>query len=104
MASVDGALKESVYKSRLNQTKKREAALLKFRHNISEFGIFGRKGGHCVPAGFNAWRESDGKLAIGQVTKMDIFHIEGIDMVMRGIDAPSGAFPSNTLINIIQLQ
>jgi len=57
---------------------------------VSEFGIFGEKGNKYVTAGFNAWRESDGKLAIGEVTEMDTFHIEGTEKVMRGIDAPPG--------------
>jgi len=117
MAFSDGAVKESVYKSRLAQLKKQEAALLKCRHNIdpsdltelailddriavvkdilskgnlilTEFGIYGIIGDEYVPTGFNAWRESDGRLAIGEVTEMDTFRIEGTDKVMRGIDAP----------------
>jgi hypothetical protein len=116
---ADGAINESVYKSKLNQLKKQETSLLKCRHNIdpaeltelsalegriamvkdvlskgrlslTEFGIFGSIGDEYIPAGFNAWRESDGKLAIGELTEMDIFHIEGTDKVMRGIDAPLG--------------
>jgi hypothetical protein len=119
MAFTDGAVSESAYKSKLNQLKKQEAALFKCRHNIdpleltelatlegriamvkdvlgqgklriTEFGIFGEIGDEYIPAGFNAWRECDGKLAIGEVTEMDTFRIEGIDKVMRGIDAPSG--------------
>jgi hypothetical protein len=43
-----------------------------------------------VPAGFNAWRESDGELAIGEVAEMDYFRIEGTDKYMRGIDVPPG--------------
>ncbi len=55
-----------------------------------EFGIFGQIGDEYIPAGFNAWRECDGELAIGEVTEMDTFRIEGIDKVMRGINAPLG--------------
>jgi len=117
MAFADGAVLESTYKSRLNQLKKQEANLLKCRHNIdpselselstlesriamvkdilskgglslTEFGIFGSIGDEYIPAGFNAWRECDGKLAIGQVTEADTFRIEGTDKVMRGIDVP----------------
>jgi hypothetical protein len=106
MAFADGAVNESAYKSRLNQLKKQEAALVKCRHNIdpleltelailedriatvkdilakgnitlSEFGIFGMIGDKYAPAGFNAWRECDGELAIGEVTEMDSFEIEG---------------------------
>jgi len=40
--------------------------------------------------GFNAWCESDGELAIGGVTEMDYFRIEGTDKYMRGIDVPPG--------------
>jgi hypothetical protein len=59
---------------------------------VTELGFFGRI---CdekiyVPAGFNAWRESDGELAIGELTEMDYFRIEGTDMYARGIDVPPG--------------
>jgi hypothetical protein len=57
---------------------------------LTEFGIFGMAGDKYAPAGFNAWRESDGKLAIGEVSEQDSFPIEGTDLVMRGIDAPEG--------------
>lgn len=57
---------------------------------ITEFGIFGQIGDEYIPVGFNAWRECDGELAIGEVTEMDTFRIEGIDKVMRGINAPLG--------------
>jgi site-specific DNA recombinase len=119
MVFADGAVSESAYKSKLSQLNKQEAALLKCRHNIdpleltelatleariamvkdvlsqgalsvSEFGIFGDLGNEYIPAGFNAWRECDGELAIGEVTEMDTFRIEGTDKVMRGIDAPLG--------------
>lgn len=52
-------------------------------------------GDDYIPAGFNAWCECDGKLAIGGVTEMDTFRIEGIDKVMRGIDAPLGFWECN---------
>jgi len=126
MAFADGAVRESTYKLRLNQLKKQETALLKCRHNIdpseltelamfedrismvkdilskgslslTEFGIFGTIGDEYVPAGFNAWRESDGRLAIGEVTEADTFRIEGTDKVIRGIDAPSGFWECNSL-------
>ena len=38
--------------------------------------------------GFNAWRESDGRPAIGEVTRMDTFQEKGRNIVVRGIDAP----------------
>jgi site-specific DNA recombinase len=124
IAFTDGAVSENAYKSKLNQLKKREAALLKCRHNIdpleltelatlegritmvkdvlsqgklrvTEFGIFGEVGDEYIPTGFNAWRECDGQLAIGEVTKMDTFRIEGTDMVMRGIDVPPGFWEYN---------
>jgi site-specific DNA recombinase len=119
MAFADGAMEESAYKSKLKQLKKQEASLVKCRHNIdpleltevaelegriamvqcvlskgklivTEFGIFGEKDNEYVPAGFNAWRECDGELAIGEVTEMDYFRLEGTDKYMRGIDAPPG--------------
>ena len=124
MAFADGAVKEDAYKPRLSQLKKQEAVILKCRHNIdpseltelailedriatvkdilskgrltlSEFGIFGTIGDEYVPTGFNAWRESDGKLAIGEVTEADTFRIEGTDKVMRGIDVPPGFWECN---------
>ena len=59
---------------------------------VSEFGFFGELFDEkiYVPAGFNAWRESDGELAIGEVTEMDYFRIEGTDKYIRGIDVPPG--------------
>jgi len=119
MTFADGAVNESAYKSKLNHLKKQEATLLKCRHNIdplelselaalegriamvkdiltrgkleiTEFGIFGQIGDEYIPAGFNAWRECDGELAISEVMEMDTFRIEGIDKVMRGINAPMG--------------
>ena len=119
MAFADGAVSESAYKSKLNQLKKQEASLLKCRHNIdpsqltelvalenriteiedvlsrggivlSEFGIFALTEDHYAPVGFNAWRESETKLAIGEVTEMDIFQMEGSDKKYRGIGAPAG--------------
>jgi len=59
---------------------------------LSEFGFFGELFDKkiYVPAGFNAWRESDGELAIGEVTEMDYFRIEGTDKYIRGIDVPPG--------------
>jgi site-specific DNA recombinase len=59
---------------------------------VTEFGFFGDLFDEkiYVPAGFNAWRESDGELAIGELTEMDYFRIEGTDMYARGIDVPPG--------------
>jgi len=119
MVFADGAISESIYRSKLGQLKKQEAAVLKCRHNIdpqaladlaeleariakvkdilghgrlavTEFGIFGEIGDEYIPAGFNAWRECDGELAIGEITEMDKFRIEGTDKVMRGVNAPAG--------------
>ena len=143
LAFADGAVQENVYKSKLNQLKKQEAAVLKCRHNIdpaqmgeltslegrisaiknilsegslilSEFGIFAATLDEYAPVGFNAWRESDGRSAIGEVTGMDTLRIigfhgwrecggkpaigkvtgkdtfweKGRNIVVRGIDAP----------------
>ena len=119
MVFADGAISESIYRSKLGQLKKQEAAVLKRRHNIdpealadlaeleariakvkdilgrgslyvTEFGMFAEIGDEYVPAGFNAWRECDGELAIGETTEMDTFRIEGTDKVMRGVNAPAG--------------
>lgn len=126
IAFTDGAIKEEVYKSKLRQLKAREAMLLKCRQNIdptsltelemledrianindilskgrltlTEFGLFGMVGGTYTPVGFNAWRETDGNLSIGEHTEQDTFPIEGTDLVMRGIDAPSGFWDCNDL-------
>ncbi len=121
MAFADGAIEESIYKSKLKQLKKQEVSLLKCRKNIdpaeleeveelegrifmvkevldrgklevTEFGLFGELFNEkiYVPAGFNAWREGDGEMSIGEVTEMDYFRIEGTDKYMRGIDVPPG--------------
>ena len=114
-----GAVTEKVYKAKLQQLKKQEAILLKCRQNIdpaalteltvledritvikdilskgtltlTEFGIFGMKGDVYAPAGFNAWRDTDGRLAIDEFSEQDAFPIEGTDLVIRGINAPEG--------------
>ena len=121
---ADGAIKEEVYRSKLRQLKAREATMLKCRQNIdpttltelsvleerianmkdvlskgrltlTEFGIFGMVDDTYTPVGFNAWRETDGNLSIGESTEQDVFLIEGTDLVMRGIDAPSGFWDCN---------
>ena len=71
--------------------------LSKGRLTLTEFGLFGMVGGTYTPVGFNAWRETDGKLSIGECTEQDTFRIEGTDLVMRGIDAPSGFWDCNYL-------
>ncbi|MCH8937717.1 MAG: hypothetical protein IIB90_18570, partial [Gemmatimonadetes bacterium] len=59
---------------------------------VTEFGLFGELFDEkiYVPAGFNAWRESDGELTIGEVIEMDYFRLEGTDKYLRGIDVPPG--------------
>ena len=117
IAFADGTVSESAYKSKLSQLKKQEASFLKCRHNIdpsqlteltaledritaiknilsegslilSEFGIFAATHERYAPVGFNAWRESDGRPAIGEATGMDTFRKKGRNIVVRGIDAP----------------
>ena len=117
IAFADGAISESTYKSKLSQFKKQEAAILKSRHNIdpaeltelsslesrismikdmlnhgalflSEFGIFVLSEDGYIPVGFNAGREPDGKLAIGEKSEMDVFQPEGSDKTYWGISAP----------------
>jgi site-specific DNA recombinase len=119
IAFADGTIKEETYKLKLRQLKKQEADSLKCRDNIdpstltelsvledriaaarnilskgqlllSEFGIFGMTGDKYLPAGFNVLRETDGQLAIGGAIQQDVFHIEGTEKVIRGIDVPAG--------------
>jgi site-specific DNA recombinase len=119
IAFADGAINEEVYRSKLHSLKARQATLQKCRQNIdptslaelemledrianvndildkgrltlNEFGIFGAVGDTYTPVGFNAWRETDGILSIGECIEQDTFRIEGTDRVMRGIDAPAG--------------
>ena len=119
IAFADGAIKEELYRLKLGELKKQEAELVKCRQNLdphalvelgmldervnmvrevlkrgkltlTEFGIFGMVADGMAPLGFNAWRETDSKLAIGEVTEQDIFRVEGTDRVMRGIAAPAG--------------
>jgi len=117
IAFADGAVNESIYKLTLNKLKKQEASLFKCRHDIdpsqladlavledriavikeiiskgsivlTEFGIYALTENEYVPVGFNAFRESDGKLAIGEVTELEIFQPEGSDKTYWGIGAP----------------
>jgi len=114
---ADGMISESVYKTRSAQFKKQTDSLVKRWKNISpselseleiledkialiketidkgrldvtEFGLFASYDDCYTPVGFNAWRETDGKMAIGEVWEMDSFGIEGTDLKMRGIGAP----------------
>jgi len=62
---------------------------------VTEFSIFGEIGNEFVPAGFNAWRECDGELAIGEITEKDYFPIEGTDKALRGVDAPPAFWECN---------
>jgi hypothetical protein len=118
LAFADGAVQENAYKSKLNQLKRQEAAILKCRHNIdpsqmaeltalegriaaikdilsegslilSEFGIFAATLDEYVPVGFNAWRESDGKPAIGEVTGIDTLRITGFHGWRESGDKPA---------------
>ena len=57
---------------------------------VTEFGIFGMLGDKYAPAGFNAFRETDGKLAIGGIAEQHEFPIEGTNLSIKGIDAPPG--------------
>jgi hypothetical protein len=70
--------------------------------SVTKFGIFGETHDNYIPAGFNAFRECDGVLAIGEVTEMDKFRIEGTDMVMRGIDVPPGFWECEDLQKLDQ--
>jgi uncharacterized protein YfkK (UPF0435 family) len=117
IAFADGMISENVYKTKSVQFKKQIDSLVKQRNNISpselmelevledkialireiidkggfsvtEFGLFALYDDCYTPVGFNAWRETDGKMAIGEVWEMDSFRIEGTDLKMRGIDAP----------------
>ncbi len=117
MAFTDGMIPENIYKAKSVQFKKQIDSLLERRNNISpseltelavledkialvkeiiekgrlsvtEFGLFASHDDCYTPVGFNAWRETDGKMAIGEVWEIDSFGIEGTDHKMRGIDAP----------------
>lgn len=57
---------------------------------LSDFGIFGQKGFKYFPAGFNAWMETDGELAIGEVVDMATIKFEGLEgAIFKGIVAPT---------------
>jgi len=71
--------------------------LSKGRLTLTSFGLFGTVGDTYTPVGFNAWRETDGELSIGECIEQDTFRIEGTDLTMRGIDAPSGFWDCNSL-------
>jgi len=117
MAFADGAVKENAYKAKLNALKKQEASLLRRRRDIdpteatdlaevedrisfvqrvldagtlhvTDFGIFGSIDDRYFPAGFNAFRETDGELAIGEVVDMGSFRVEGTEYRGRLIDVP----------------
>jgi site-specific DNA recombinase len=106
IAFADGTVNESLYREMLTTLKKQEANLLKSRHDIdpsqideitafearikaikdilskgelvlNEFGMYAMEGNHYLPLGFNAFRESDGKLAIGEIETKKIMVFEG---------------------------
>jgi len=121
MAFADGAVTEKSYRLKLGVLKKLEASLLRRRRdidpaeaadlaevegrisfvqkvleagtlNITDFGIFGSIDDKYFPAGFNAFRETDGELAIGEVVDMDYFRVDGIEHRGRLINAPPAFF------------
>jgi len=106
VAFADGTVNENLYKEMLIKLKKQETNLLKRRHNIdpsqmdeitafearikaikdilshgelilNEFGISAITKTHYLPVGFNAFRESDGKLAFGEIEPKRIMIFEG---------------------------
>jgi len=112
MAFADRAIKEDACKPKLNQLKKQEASLLRRRRDIDPaevaglsevegrisfvkkvleaatlditgFGIFGSLDDKYFPAGFNAFRETD-----GEVVSMDYFRVNGTEHRGRLINAP----------------
>ena len=119
MAFADGAVPEAAYKTKFATLKKQEASLMRRRRNLdpaetadlaevesriafvkdvlrsgeltlSDFGIFGQKGFKYFPAGFNAWMETDGELAIGEVVDMTTIKFEGLEgAIFKGIVAPT---------------
>jgi hypothetical protein len=106
VAFADGLVNESLYKEMLTRLKKQEANLFKCRHDIdpsqidqitafearikaikdilnkgelvlNEFGIYAMTKTHFLPVGFNAFRESDSKLACGEVEPKQIMVFKG---------------------------
>jgi len=114
---ADGMVSNDIYKTKSARLKKQIDTLLKRRSNISpsetmelavledkislikeivekgrlsvtEFGMFASYDDMYTPLGYNAYRETDGKLAIGEVWEKDYIPIEGTKLKLRGIDAP----------------
>jgi hypothetical protein len=106
IAFADGAVKQDLYNEMLTALKKQEADLLKKRYEIDpsridnlssleariksikeflakgklildEFGIFAVTDNHFLPVGFNAFRESDGKITLGEIERKQIMAFEG---------------------------
>ena len=121
IAYADGTISEDTYHLKLGQLRDREVDVVKCQRNIepatltdlthledsiktiqdvlkkgkltiTEFGIFAMLGEKYVPVGFNAYRETDGEYAMGELTEKDTFKFEGISKVMRGIAAPVGFY------------
>jgi hypothetical protein len=44
---------------------------------LDEFGIFAVTDNHFLPVGFNAFRESDGKITLGEIERKQIMAFEG---------------------------
>jgi len=57
---------------------------------MTDFGVFAMDNEKYVPVGFNAWRDTDNTLSVGEVAEEDRFGIEGTALQMKGIDAPAG--------------
>ena len=62
---------------------------------LTELGIFALKAGEgnydgmgYIPLGFNAGRETDGRMSVGELRDMDVFHFP--DFSLPGIGAPPG--------------
>jgi len=120
IAFADGTVNESLYKEMLTTLKKQEANLLKNRHDIdpsrmedlaaleariktireflakgdlvlNEFGIYAVTDHQYLPVGFNAFRESDGKIALGKIEPKQImvFEAENPIYMWDVIDPPA---------------
>jgi hypothetical protein len=119
IAFSDGAVNETVYKSKLKRLKKEEELLLKCQHNIdpielgeivnlgiridmvkdvlnkgsllvTDLGIFGEMGDMNSPAQFNVSEEHASELVPGETAEDDAFVTELTDMVVRNMgETPS---------------
>ncbi len=121
MAYADGALDDSVYKTKLQQLKKQEVELVRRQQNLdpsemmevaelsqrinavkglinkgkvclTDLGFFASAGEQYVPLGFNPWPDTNGKISVGEMAEMQTALVDEESGQVVKSNVPPGFF------------